>query len=280
MKKAIIYARVSSIGPRQDTPRQVEDLTSYAAANDIEVIKTFTEKFTGRKKRSERPILNEALIYCVAEKIDIILLSELSRIGRNAEDILQNILYCKNSNINVYFQKEQFSIFLPDGQPHPFLMIFIAILGTMAEMEPENIKYRLNSGKEKYIRDGGKIGRKVGYRKPAAKYREDYPEVFKELRKPNRESYDRIARLCGVHKNTVITCQRILDGSYDDIINPPKHVSKHRKTCEQYRQEYPQVFEELSKPDFGSIARVAKKLKLSQGTVTTCLDILEGRYIV
>ena len=94
-------------------------------------------------------------------------------------------------------------------------MIFIAILGTMAEMERENIKYRLNSGKEKYIRDGGKIGRKVGYRKPAAKYREDYPEVFKELRKPNRESYDRIARLCGVHKHTVITCQRILDGQYD-----------------------------------------------------------------
>ena len=94
-------------------------------------------------------------------------------------------------------------------------MIFIAILGTMAEMERENIKFRLNSGKEKYIRDGGKIGRKVGYRKPAAKYREDYPEVFKELRKPNRESYDRIARLCGVHKNTVITCQRILDGQYD-----------------------------------------------------------------
>ena len=215
MKKAVIYARVSSLGDRQDTQRQVDDLTRYAQANDIEVIRTYTEKVSGAKKRVDRPVLNQCLIDATAQQIDIILVSELSRLGRNVEDVLNNVLYCKNSNINVYFQKEQFSIFQPDGQPHPFLMIFIAILGTMAEMERENIKYRLNSGKEKYIRDGGKIGRKVGYRKPAAKYREDYPEVFKELRKPNRESYDRIARLCGVHKHTVITCQRILDGQYD-----------------------------------------------------------------
>lgn len=215
MKKAIIYARVSSLSDRQDTLRQVEDLTRYATANDIEVLKTFTEKISGAKKRNERPVLNECLIYCVAEKIDILLVSELSRLGRNAEDVLNNVLYCKNSNINVYFQKEQFSIFQPDGQPHPFLMIFIAILGTMAEMERENIKFRLNSGREKYIRDGGKLGRKVGYRKPAEKYREDYPEVFKELRRPNRESLDRIARLCQVNKRTVRTCLDILEGSYE-----------------------------------------------------------------
>ena len=30
--KAVIYARVSSVGERQDTARQVADLTAYAAA--------------------------------------------------------------------------------------------------------------------------------------------------------------------------------------------------------------------------------------------------------
>ena len=209
MKKAVIYARVSSLGDRQDTQRQVDDLTRYAQANDIEVIRTYTEKVSGAKKRVDRPILNQCLIDATAQQIDIILVSELSRLGRNVEDVLNNVLYCKNSNINVYFQKEQFSIFQPDGQPHPFLMIFIAILGTMAEMERENIKYRLNSGREKYIRDGGKLGRE-GYRKSPDEYRRDYPEVFKLLRKKDRLSYDNISKLCDCSKHTVITCAEIL----------------------------------------------------------------------
>ena len=117
-------------------------------------------------------------------------------------------MFCKESGLNVYFQKEQFSIFTPDGKPHPFLMIFISVLGTIAEMERENIYYRLKSGLDKYVRDGGKMGR-TGYRKSKAEYERDYPEVFKELRRKDRESYDRIARLCNVAKVTVITCARL-----------------------------------------------------------------------
>ena len=101
MKKAIIYARVSSLGDRQDTQRQVDDLTRYAQANDIEVIRTYTEKVSGAKKRVDRPILNQCLIDATAQQIDIILVSELSRLGRNVEDVLNNVLYFKNSNINV-----------------------------------------------------------------------------------------------------------------------------------------------------------------------------------
>ena len=206
--KAAIYARVSSTGDRQDTARQVEDLTAYAQRNDITVEKVFTEKASGAKTRNERPVLNECLVYCVSQKIDILLLSELSRLGRNTDDILKNIMFCKESRLNVYFQKEQFSIFTPDGKPHPFLMIFISVLGTIAEMERENIYYRLKSGLDKYVRDGGKMGR-TGYRKSKAEYERDYPEVFKELRRKDRESYDRIARLCNVAKVTVITCARL-----------------------------------------------------------------------
>ena len=51
MKTATIYARVSSTGDRQDTARQVEDLTAYAQRNELEVVKVFTEKLSGLKKR-------------------------------------------------------------------------------------------------------------------------------------------------------------------------------------------------------------------------------------
>lgn len=205
---ACIYARVSSTGDRQDTTRQVEDLTAYASANKIEIARTFTEKASGAKSRQERPVLNECLVYCVSNKIDILLVSELSRLGRNTIDVLQNINFAKESHLNIYFQKEGLSIFTPDGKPHPFLTMMTAVLAAAAEMERENIAYRLKSGRDKYIRDGGKLGR-LGYRKSKAEYERDYPEVFKELRRKDRESYDRIARLCNVAKVTVITCARL-----------------------------------------------------------------------
>ena len=206
--KAVIYARISRTDDKHNTDRQLYDLNNYAKANSIEVVRIFTEKVTGAKTRKDRPVLNECLVFCVSQKIDILLLNALDRLGRNTDDILKNIMFCKESGLNVYFQKEQFSIFTPDGKPHPFLMIFIAVLGTIAEMERENIKFRLQSGLNKYIADGGKMGR-TGYRKSKAEYERDYPEVFKELRRKDRESYDRIARLCNVAKVTVITCARL-----------------------------------------------------------------------
>lgn len=216
MKKAVIYARVSSTGDRQDTARQVDDLTAYANANRIEVVKTFTEKASGAKSRQDRPVLNECLIFAVTNHIDILLVSELSRLGRNVEDVLKNVMFARESGLNIFFQKEQLSLFTADGKPHPFLMIFISVLGTIAEMERDNIQFRLASGRARYIREGGKLGRNVGYRKPVEDYERDYPEVFKELRRTPRESYDRIARLCGVAKNTVVTCNRILQAKTNE----------------------------------------------------------------
>ena len=207
--KAAIYTRISRTDDRHNTERQLFDLNNYAKANSIEVVKTFTEKVSGIKTREERPVLNECLLFCVREKVDLLLLNELSRLGRNTDDILKNIMFCKESGLNVYFQKEQMSIFTPDGKPHPFLMIFIAVLGTIAEMERENIKFRLQSGRNKYISEGGKCGRE-GYRKSPDEYRRDYPEVFKHLRKKDRLSYDNIAKLCDCSKRTVITCAEIL----------------------------------------------------------------------
>lgn len=180
---AVIYARVSSVGDRQDTTRQVKDLERYAADNSIEIVKSFEEHISGAKKAKDRPVLTECLDYCFTNNIDILLISELSRLGRNVDDVLANVQLCKEHHLNVYFQKEQLSIFNSDGKPHQFLSIFISVLGTCAEIERDNIKYRLNSGKEKYIAEGGKLGRKVGYKKSDEKLREEYAGVIKGLRK-------------------------------------------------------------------------------------------------
>ena len=182
-KKAVIYSRVSSTGDRQDTSRQIRDLEILAKQRNLKIEKTYEEHISGAKKTQDRPVLKECLDYCFTNNINILLISELSRLGRNVDDVLANVRLCKEKHLNVYFQKEQLSIFNSDGKEHPFLTIFIAVLGTCAEMERENIKFRLDSGKAKFIADGGKVGRKQGYKKPDEKLQEEYAGVIKMLRK-------------------------------------------------------------------------------------------------
>ena len=198
---AVIYARVSSQGDRQSTERQVLDLQKYGDSNNLSVVKVFQEHISGAKKNEERPVLCECLSYCVENGIDTLLISELSRLGRNVDEVHANVRFCKDNNLNIYFQKEGLSIFQPDGTKNPFLNIFISVLGTCAEMERENTKFRLNSGRNKYIAEGGKLGRKVGYRKPTEQKESEYKNVFKELKKGT--SVRRTAKLCNVSASTV-----------------------------------------------------------------------------
>ena len=198
---AVIYARVSSVNDRQDTSRQIRDLEILAKEKSLKVVKSYEEHISGAKRTQERPVLKECLQYCFSNHVNTLLLSELSRLGRNVDDVLSNVKLCKEKHLNVYFQKEQLSIFNSEGKEHPFLTIFIAVLGTCAEMERENIKFRLNSGKAQFLAKGGKVGRKVGYKKPDEQFLEQYAAVIKQLRKgyPIRM----IAKNCGCGISTV-----------------------------------------------------------------------------
>ena len=199
--KAVIYARVSSTNDRQSTDRQVLDLKAYATSNDMDVVKVYEEHISGAKKNEERPVLCQCLDYCIANKVDSLLISELSRLGRNVDEVLANVKLCKDNNLNIYFQKENLNIFQSDGTRNPFLNIFISVLGTCAEMERENIKFRLNSGRAKYIAEGGKLGRKEGSVKSKEQKQEEYKSVIKELK--HGTSIRKTAKLCDVSISTV-----------------------------------------------------------------------------
>lgn len=201
MKTAVIYARVSSTSDRQSTDRQVEDLNAYAISNNYTVVETFEEKISGATKNAERHILNECLDYCISNKVDTLLISELSRLGRNVDEVLANVRLCKNNHLNIYFQKENLNIFSADGSENPFLTIMIAVLGTCAQLERENIKFRLNSGRQQYIANGGKLGRKEGSVKSLKQREIEYKQVIKELKKGT--SVRRTAKLCDVSVSTV-----------------------------------------------------------------------------
>lgn len=206
MKKAVIYARVSSVGDRQSTFRQVADLTQYATTNGMAVAEIFEEHISGAVKNEERPVLCECLDYCYTNGIDTLLISELSRLGRNVDEVLANVKRCKENNLNIYFQKENISIFQADGSKNPFLNIFISILGTCAEMEREAIKFRLDSGLKRYREQGGKVGRKVGSVKTKEKKQEEYAKVLRCLKQG--KSIRDTSVLCGVSVSTVFRVKR------------------------------------------------------------------------
>ena len=213
MKTAIIFSRCSSSGAleaRQDTTRQVEDLQRYATTNGLEVIRIVEEHQSGGKSNKDRPILQEALSYCKENHIDIILVSELSRLGRKCDEILETIKYLKDNRINCYFLKEQLSIFSLDGKENPYLTIMCAVLGTAAELEREAIYYRLKSGREKYIRDGGKVGKPKGSGvKDRAQLASEYKSIIRCLR--SGQSVRHTALITGYSPSTVQRVKRVFN---------------------------------------------------------------------
>ena len=201
MNRAVIYARVSSTGERQSTSRQVADLTNYASLNGIEVVEVYEEHISGAKRNEERAVLTECIDYAIANRVDVVLFSELSRCGRAVWEVLDTIRTLKDNGINAYFQKEGLSLFSADGKENPYLAVMVSVLGVCAQLERENITYRLNSGRAKYIADGGKLGRKVGSVKSKERKQEEYSKVIRSL-KAGKSIRD-TAAICGVSVSTV-----------------------------------------------------------------------------
>ena len=200
-KTAVIYARVSSIGDRQSTDRQVKDLSDYAVYQKMEVRKVFEEHISGAKKNDERPVLCEAIKYCKENRIDVLLVSELSRLGRNAFEVLASVKDLLDCGINLYIQKEQFTLLDKEGKPSLFAPVMIATLSTCAQLERDNISFRLNSGRKQYVAKGGKLGRKPGSFKSLEKKKEEYREVISLLKKGY--SIRDVAKLSGKGISTV-----------------------------------------------------------------------------
>ena len=201
MKTAVIYARVSSVGDRQSTERQVADLVDYSTKNGLLVEQVFEEHISGAKRNEERAVLKECIDYAIANRIDVVLFSELSRCGRAVWEILETIKTLKDNNINAYFQKEGLSLLSADGKENPYLAVMVSVLGVCAQMERENISYRLNSGRKLAIEKGVKMGRRIGSVKSREQKQEEYGKVIRSL-KAGKSIRD-TAAICSVSISTV-----------------------------------------------------------------------------
>ncbi|MBO4592867.1 MAG: recombinase family protein [Bacteroidaceae bacterium] len=201
MKKAIIYARVSSVTDRQSTDRQVLDLRPWAASNGYEVVKEYTEHISGAKKNSERTEFVAAMAEAEAVGATI-LFSELSRAGRSIVEVQRAVADMAEQGVNAFFQKENIFLLDGDGKYSAIMAVIISCLAMCAQLERENIKFRLNSGLSNAIAKRGEVrGRKQGSKKSKEQKAVQYKEVLRLLRRGT--SIRNTAKLCEVSPRTV-----------------------------------------------------------------------------
>lgn len=201
MKSAVIFARVSSSSDRQNTERQINDLTNYANKNEFEVVKVFTEHVSGAKKNEERTVLMECIDFCICNNVNSLLCSELSRIGRSTLQVLKTLEALHENEVNVYVQNLSINTLNENKQVNPIASILLTVMAEMSSIERQNIQYRLNSGRATYIANGGKLGRKKGSTKTMEQKKQEYSEVISLLKRGY--SVRNTAKLTGFGSATV-----------------------------------------------------------------------------
>ena len=181
MKKVCIYARVSTQG--QDYQRQLNELREYASRMNYEVVREFSEKISGAKSVAERQALTELLDYAAANRIDKVLVYECSRISRRAIDFLQVIEQLTQMKVSVYILQNGLETLMADGSVNPIAQLVLGIIGQFNSMERSLIRSRMSSGYQHFRSNGGKVGRKEGYKKSDEQMKEQYSKELSLLKK-------------------------------------------------------------------------------------------------
>lgn len=203
---AALFVRVSK--PSQDYERQVRELSDLAKKNQLNVVATFAEKISGRSQRDKRLALDELLSSIEKKNIQILLVTEVSRLGRRTRDILELIdnLHAKKvriyiKNIGMYTLDERF-------KPVPFTSFIITILADLARLESEGLSERILSGLEHAKAKGKVFGRPPGSTENDKEILKKHSKVVRMLN--DGLSIRNVAKVCEVSKGTVSKVKKII----------------------------------------------------------------------
>lgn len=206
MMKTVIFARVST--NVQEYDRQIYELTTLAKSNGWSVEAVFAEKISGAKSNKERTELLNMVSYVEANHINKVLVTELSRLGRDTLQVLEVIQMLNEKGISLYIQNYNIETLTKDGKVNAMSQFRITILAEVARMERKTIRERVESGYRNYRANGGKVGRKIGYKKAEETIREQYTEEIKLLKKGY--SLRNISKITGTSINTIRKCKSLI----------------------------------------------------------------------
>jgi DNA invertase Pin-like site-specific DNA recombinase len=204
MEKAIIICRCSTNETKQIVTRQSEELIS-SYGHQYEIIKEFTYYKSGTKNDE---INEEILAFAIKNGAKNIISLEISRISRKISSFALFLERCNDNNINIIIDNFKLHTLLPNGEKNSMVQTMLSIASSFASMELSLIQERLNSGRAKYIRDGGKLGRKEGSIKDQKKLKEEHADIIKFLKQG--QSIRNTMTLTGKSSGTVQKVKKLL----------------------------------------------------------------------
>lgn len=214
-----ILVRVSSKGDRQDTERQINDLTKIANEKKWNIVKVIKAKVSATKTRiNNRKDIAEIYDLANAKKIDKVLVTEITRIGRKAKEIRDTIEDLRDKNVGVFIQTLHIDTLLQDDGTQSELQkkmsemalnIILTILGELAEVESLRLSNRILSGLETAKKNGVILGRPEGSKLKNNDFIKKHSKVVRKLNE-GKMSIREIAKICEVSPFTVQKAKKIL----------------------------------------------------------------------
>jgi DNA invertase Pin-like site-specific DNA recombinase len=122
-------------------------------------------KFKDREKTSQLIKLVEDVV------VKEIVFEELSRCGRNTGDVIQTLDWLLQHVVNVVIRNLEIQS-RPNGKKNPIWKLICATMGSLYEMEFENIKERTSTGRMVYVQNGGVLDRPTGSNENIRKFHE------------------------------------------------------------------------------------------------------------
>lgn len=204
MEKAIIISRCSTNETKQDVTRQQQELLS-TYGSQYEIIKEFTYYKSGTKNDE---VNAEILTFAIQNGVKHIIALEISRISRKISSFALFLENCNDNNINIIIDNFKLHTLLPTGEKNAMVQTMLSIASTFASMELSLIQERLNSGRAKYIRDGGTLGRKTGSKKDNAKLLSEHADIIKFIRQG--QSVRNTMKLTGKSSGTIQKIKKLM----------------------------------------------------------------------
>ena len=185
MKKVVLLLRVSTNS--QDYEYQRSTLTDLCKRNGWQIVNTFENKVSGAKKNEERQEIVELLDVIKFKEVDMVMATEVSRVGRNTLEALKTTETLNENKVNLYFANYNIETLLPDKTVNPIARLILTICLEISAYERNLIRYRMKAGYYDYLKrrkedPALRLGRQ-GYKKDEQSYKEEYPQELSLLRK-------------------------------------------------------------------------------------------------
>ena len=185
------YIRVST--DKQTTENQKFEIQNFVRGQDLQINEWIEETISATKKLEERKfgqLLNRM------KKGDRLIVTELSRLGRNLMQIMSILHGCMEKDVQVYTIKEKYEL----GNNINSKVLAFAF-GLSAEIERNLISQRTKEALARLKAEGIILGRPKGSKSDKLKLSGRENEIRELLNK--KVSKSAIGRMLGVHRLTV-----------------------------------------------------------------------------